>query len=112
MIQANSLDKAAMETLVKVLVDVYKPNAVYLYGSQAWGTNDIDSDIDMFILLKSSNINQAERIRIGTRALMGSGLDVDLLVLTEAEVLNRKNHPSTLVHRIFSKGIKLYDAAA
>jgi len=58
MIQANSLDEAAMETLVKVLVDVYKPNAVYLYGSQAWGTNDIDSD--MFILLKSSNINQAK----------------------------------------------------
>jgi hypothetical protein len=52
-----------------------------------------------------------DRIRIGLKALSGSGVDVDILVLTAAEVQARGGHPSTLTYRILHEGKKLYEAA-
>jgi uncharacterized protein len=93
------------------LLDVYNPQAVYLFGSHAWGDPDEKSDIDVFIILSSSDLRQAERIRIGMRALIGTNIDVDLLVFTQEEVAQRKDDPSTLVHKILVKGKRLYEAA-
>ena len=52
-----------------------------------------------------------DRVRIGARAMSGTGLDIDLLVMTKAEVIIQKEHPSTLTHKVLSKGIKIYEAA-
>lgn len=101
----------ALSDLLKRLIDVYSPRQIYLYGSRVWGTPQIDSDFDIFVIVESSEFDQAERIRIGTRALIGTGYNVDLLILTEKEIITRKDHPSTLTHKVLTKGIKLYDAA-
>lgn len=97
--------------VIQTLIETYHPLKIYLYGSRAWGNPQADSDVDIFILLTSSDIDQADRIRLGARALIGSGIDVDLLVLTEAEIMENKSHPSTLVYKILEKGIKIYEAA-
>ena len=105
------IDPKELETVLGKLLKVYDPVQVYLYGSQAWGEPESDSDIDIFIVLETSELELDERIRIGVRAISGSGLDVDLLVMTRAEVAARKDHPSTLTHKILAKGIKLFEAA-
>ena len=63
----------------------------------------------MFVILDNSDLEMDDRIRIGIRALSGCGLDVDILVMTSSEVEVRKNHPSTLTHKILTEGKKLYD---
>jgi uncharacterized protein len=100
-----------LERLISTLVDVYQPWQLYLYGSRVWGRPRPGSDIDILVLLRRSELGQADRIRLGLRALFGSGLDVDLLVLTEAEIQESKDHPSTLVHKVMTEGKKIYEAA-
>ncbi len=97
--------------IVSRFIATYHPQKIYLFGSQAWGSPSEDSDYDFCVILKSSNTSQAERIREGMRSLKGIPVPVDLLVLTEEEVKDRINHPSTLIHQVCTKGKKLYDAA-
>ncbi len=105
------IDPKQLQLVIAKLLEVYHPIRIYLYGSQAWGEPAADSDIDLFIILATSEFELDERIRMGARALSGSGLDIDLMVLTRAEVAARQDHPSTLTHKVLSKGIMLYEAA-
>jgi predicted nucleotidyltransferase len=111
MARVAKIDQAVLETILRKILEIYHPAQVFLYGSRAWGEPEADSDIDVFVVLEKSEDDPDERIRRGAKALSGSGLDIDLLVMTKAEVAARKDHPSTLTHRILSMGIKLYEAA-
>ncbi len=100
-----------LDEITKRLINLYHPIEIFLYGSYAWGAPSNDSDIDLCIVLKDSNKSQADRIRDGLRALEGIRIPIDLLVLTEHEIEDRKEHPSTLIFKIIHEGKKLYAAA-
>ena len=100
-----------LDEITKRLIDLYQPIEIFLYGSYAWGAPSNDSDIDLCIVLKDSDKSQADRIRDGLRALEGIRIPIDLLVLTEYEIEDRKEHPSTLIFKIIHQGKKLYAAA-
>lgn len=100
-----------MEEILSRFIDLYHPKEIFLYGSYAWGSPTIDSDLDFCVILNKSNQTQADRIRDGLRALKGISAPVDILVLTESEIGERKNHPSTLIFKIYHQGKKLYEAA-
>ncbi len=100
-----------LDEITKRLIDLYQPIEIFLYGSYAWGAPSNDSDIDLCIVLKDSDKSQADRIRDGLRALEGIRIPIDLLVLTENEIEDRKEHPSTLIFKIIHQGKKLYAAA-
>nr|HPJ44359.1 nucleotidyltransferase domain-containing protein [Spirochaetota bacterium] len=68
-------------------------------------------DIDLFIVVKKTDLDRAERIRVGLRALLDMNLSVDILVYTKEEVEEKKNHPSTLTYKVLNRGVKLYEAA-
>jgi predicted nucleotidyltransferase len=100
-----------LHTMIDRLVNVYRPRAIYLFGSQAWGNPGETSDVDLYVVVESSKATKAERIRLGLSALLDLNIPVDLLVVTLDELEERKNHPSTLAHKILNKGIRLYEAA-
>ncbi len=97
--------------LIRRLVEVYHPKQIFLFGSQAWGVPGKQSDVDLYVVLEQSSESLAGRIYHGIKAVHGLPVAVDLLVFTEAEVADRIDHPATLEHKIWSKGIKLYEAA-
>lgn len=97
--------------IVEKLVAVYDPREIYVFGSFARGNPGTDSDIDLCIIIKESHEKHADRIRKGLHALRGEKTAVDLLVFTEEEIADRKNHPSSLIHRVLSEGKILYAAA-
>lgn len=105
------IQKQIMDEILSRFIDIYNPIEIYLYGSYAWGSPTEDSDVDFCVILKNSDKSQADRIRDGLRALKGITIPVDLLVLTEHEIEERKDHPSTLIFKIYHKGKKLYEAA-
>ncbi len=105
------IDDDVFKEIVSRLIKVYQPLEIYLFGSYAWGEPTKNSDIDFFIILEESEFDLAERIRIGLRELKGIHEDVDIMVFTLNEIKDRKNHPSTLVHKVLSGGVKLYEAA-
>jgi predicted nucleotidyltransferase len=100
-----------LKEITSRLIKIYKPEEIYLFGSYAWGTPGKNSDIDLFIIVEKSDLDRAERIRVGLRALLDLNIPVDILVYTKDEVEEKKNHPSTLTHKILTRGVKLYEAA-
>ncbi len=100
-----------IEEISSRLIQLYNPLFVYLFGSHAWGQPDRDSDLDICVILSESNQSQADRIRSGLKALKGIHIPVDIIVLTRNEIAEHIDHPSTLIYKVFHKGIKLYEAA-
>lgn len=107
----GKFDEKLIDKIVRLLLNAYNPLAVYLFGSQVWGSPNNSSDIDFFIIVDKSDYEPAERIRIGLRELKGIHANIDIVVFTSSEVDMRKDHPSTLVYKVLNKGIKLYEAA-
>ncbi len=107
----KNIDNDILEKIVKRLINIYNPIEIYLYGSYAWGNPGRYSDIDFYIIINESNLNNADRIRLGLSQLTDLNISADLLVYTKDEIENRINHPSTLAYKAINKGIKLYEAA-
>ncbi|HOG64662.1 MAG TPA: nucleotidyltransferase domain-containing protein [Spirochaetota bacterium] len=101
----------SLQIVISRLVPAYNPRQIYLYGSRVWGDPSEWSDLDILVVVEESVLDMDDRMRIGLSALSGSGLDVDILVLTSAEVQARRTYPSTLTYRILHEGKKLYEAA-
>ena len=93
------------------LVESYHPISIYLFGSYAWGVPNRESDLDFLVVLENTDLDKAERMRIGLRELIDLNVDVDLLVYTKKEIDNQIVYPSSLPSKVFKDGVKLYEAA-
>lgn len=103
--------KKDIDIIKKRLINLYSPKAIYLFGSYAWGNPEKDSDIDFFIVVEDSDLSMADRMRLGFAELWDIAKPLDLIIYTEKELNEKKDHPSSLSHKILSKGIVLYEAA-
>ncbi len=107
----NDFEKSLVKKIRDSLIEVYEPEAIYLFGSHAWGNPEKDSDFDFCVVIKSSDCSMAERIRTGLSALSDLNIPIDLIVFTTEEFDSKKEHPSTLMYQVSNRGIKLYEAA-
>ena len=48
--------KEQIQEVTRRLVEVYQPEAIYLFGSYAWGEPNADSDIDLRAEFKSPHM--------------------------------------------------------
>ena len=93
--------------LFKILSKTYNSENIILFGSYAYGTPDEDSDIDVAVIVKESDLPQYKRSRVGYSKVRGIGHPVEILVYTEDEVKRLKNVRTSLVSTIINKGLKL-----
>ncbi len=107
----NDEKQKIIELVKNRLIEIYQPKYIYLFGSHAWGSPEEDSDIDLFIVVEKSNLSMTERMRLGYSILWDISIPLDLIVYTEQELNEKKEHPSSLSHKILNKGIILYEAA-
>ena len=90
-----------------ILSTTYKSKKIFLFGSYAYGKPGPDSDYDIAIIVKKSDLPQYKRSRIGYSRLRGIEFPVELLVFTEDEIERLKNVKTSLVATILEKGLKL-----
>ena len=91
------------------LVEVYNPESIFLFGSYAWGTPTKDSDLDIMIVINSSNDKSYIRPRKGFKALRGMKISKDIIVYTKNELKYYLNQTTTLPYKILKEGISLYE---
>jgi HEPN domain-containing protein/predicted nucleotidyltransferase len=72
--------------MVRRLVDAFHPDLVYLYGSRARGDATADSDYDLMVVVRYSDLPFEERWQKAFRLLCGMGVPKDVVVLTRDEV--------------------------
>jgi predicted nucleotidyltransferase len=90
------------------LVKAYNPIAIYLFGSYAWGHPDEESDLYLLVVVPTSDEKSHKRSILGRRALWDFDISKDLIVYTQDEFNERISDPTTLLHKIKSKGKVLY----
>jgi uncharacterized protein len=102
------INKAVIEEIKKRLIKAYKPNAIYLFGSYAWGTPTEDSDLDILIVVEKSAEKTYRRPILGYDALFGLGISKDLIVYTQEEFEKYSHDITTLCYKIKQDGELMY----
>ncbi len=99
-LQPPSADDPVLAEIVRRLVEVYRPERIYLFGSTARGDAGPDSDYDLMVILPDKAPLHLRRGIPGYRALRGTGVAADLQVWPLRD-FNRQLHlkasfPSTI----------------
>ena len=98
---------------VDLLVNTLRENIdlveVIIFGSHAHGEPTIDSDIDMCVVVADQDINKRVLL-IEIRKLISSLMKypLDILIYDKEEFYNKANQDTTLEHKIFEDGVKIY----
>ncbi len=94
--------------LAESLVAVCDPLAVLLFGSWAKGTANVNSDVDLIVILPQ---RPSPPVRAALQdAVRGVPMHVDLLVWTPADVAAGRADPNGFPGSVLSESVSLYGA--
>ena len=93
------------------LVEQFKPTRIILFGSQARGTADVHSDVDLLVICPVTG-RKRELMVAMDRALRGLPLARDIIVLSPEELEHDRHIPGTVARPASLEGQVLYDSAA
>ena len=105
------INKETIEEVKKRLIKTYKPIAIYIFGSYAWGTPDEDSDLDLLIIIDKSNEKSYIRPITGHKALIGLCISKDIIIYTKDEFEKFSKDKTTLGYKIKKDGELIYARA-
>ena len=103
-------ENPVLSEIVRRLVDVYRPERIYLFGSAARGESGPDSDFDVMVVVSDSALPELRRSRPSYKALRGIGFPIDVLVRTRAEFEKRLHLQASLPSTVVREGKLLYAA--
>jgi predicted nucleotidyltransferase len=102
------LDENLLHIATQRLVEEFRPEEIWLFGSHAWGTATPDSDVDLMVIVRESSEPAVRRTRRALRCLRDLRVPKDVLVPTRAEVDRYKHLRASLFHQVLTRGRKLY----
>jgi predicted nucleotidyltransferase len=99
------------ETLTEItrrLVDGFHPDKIILFGSQARGTADERSDVDILVIcpIKGNRLNLIFNM---DKSLEGMRLPRDIVILTDKEYKKDSRIPGTIARYASKEGKILYE---
>ena len=100
--------KSKIETVKQALLP-YRPQRIYLFGSQAHGTSDELSDVDL-VIIKKTKKPFFDRLREVGRLLPVTLGAVDILVYTPNEFLKMTEDGNPFAEMILEEGRVIYEA--
>lgn len=99
--KAPSAGNPIVAEMVRRLVEVYRPERVYLFGSVARGDAGPDSDYDLMVVVPDDSPPELLRSRPGYRAIRDLGVPRDIFVARSRDFRRqlhlRASFPSTVV---------------
>ena len=101
--------KQELDDITKIITKTVPVEAIYLFGSYAYGTPNKDSDLDLYIVFKDEMslkiIDAIHSIRNAMNSIKTK--PIDFLGLKRDRFLYKKNY-ATIERKIAREGIKLY----
>ena len=87
----------------------YKPEAIYVFGSYAWGKPTKDSDLDLLII-KNTKENFFKRpVTVIKPFLPNYPIAMDVLVYNNNEMKRITSRGSIFINKILTEGKKVYE---
>jgi predicted nucleotidyltransferase len=102
------IDQQQLTDITQRLVNAYQPLRIILFGSQAWGTPNESSDVDLLVVIDHSEEPPWRRAYKGYLSLFGVGIPCDVVIRTADEVIRETAVPASLIHRVVADGRVLY----
>ncbi|RME32799.1 MAG: nucleotidyltransferase domain-containing protein [Thermoflexia bacterium] len=102
------VDARTFEELIRRLVQALQPDKIVLFGSYARGVATADSDVDLLIVMETTD-PPAERYLRVSRLLRPRPFPVDILVRTPAEIRQALSEGDFFVREILENGLVLYE---
>lgn len=105
------ITESTIEEIKDLIVKKISPIKIILFGSRATGKERGDSDLDLFIIVSSSD--DRRMLEKEVRLLLSKYIfGKDILVFTPREVEEWKDVPGAFVHTVLKEGKTLYAKAA
>lgn len=101
------LSQSTMHEAVNRLVLRFQPERIILFGSQARGTADEHSDVDLLVICHIDGSRRKLMVEMD-RALSGLGFARDVIVVTPEEFDRDKGIPGTIARPASQEGKVLY----
>jgi predicted nucleotidyltransferase len=101
------IDQARLQQAVTTLAQIFQPERIILFGSQARGDADDRSDVDLLVITPITGSRRRLMINMD-RALRGIGLARDIVILTPDEFERDKEIPGTIARPAWQEGKTLY----
>jgi hypothetical protein len=100
----------ALAEVVRRLVEAYRPERIYLFGSVARGDAGPDSDYDIMVVVPDDAPPELRRSRAAYEALWGTGVASDVLVWTASQFDSRAHLAASLPATVVREGRLLHAA--
>ena len=97
-----------LQKITERLVPAFHPQQIILFGSQARGTADNRSDVDILVVCPVEKNRRTLMVAMD-RALKGLGIARDIVVLSPEEFERDRHIPGTIARPAFLEGKKLYE---
>lgn len=96
--------------VVRRLVEVYRPERVYLFGSVARGEAGPDSDYDLLVVVPDDAPPERKDSKLAYRALWGTRAAADVLVCSRSYFEARRHLRASLPGTVLREGRLLHAA--
>jgi len=104
------LKPAEINEIVTRIKDSCALEKIILFGSYAYGQPKKDSDLDLLVVVKKSDLPRHKRAREIRKRLWGvSDTPKDILVYTENEIEEWKSVEQAFITRVVNQGKVLYE---
>lgn len=100
-----------IEEVKNRLVGVYDPEAIYIFGSYAWGSPTEDSDLDLLVVVDHIEDTRHQAMVEGHRALGDMLMSKDILVYSKEEFELYSQNKAKLCYKVKQAGKKIYAKA-
>lgn len=105
----SPINEALLKKIANKIVKAFHPEKIILFGSHAYGKPTEDSDVDLFIIMKTRD-RPAQRFVKVHQVLEPTLVAFDIVVRTPKEVKKRLSWVDPFLHEVLNKGRVLYEA--
>jgi predicted nucleotidyltransferase len=99
-----------IDEIVRRLVAALHPDLIYLFGSHAHGECNPEADIELLVVVSSSDQPGHVRDGIAARTLRGLKVQIDVVVLTREEFDSKHGAPGSLAASMIREGVLVHAA--
>ena len=93
----------------KAIALEFRPEEIILFGSYAYGSPTVDSDVDLLVVMDEPDNRVRQSVRI--RQKLHASFPMDLLVRSPARIRERLQMGDGFIREIMEKGKVLYETS-
>lgn len=102
------ISQETIQEAIRRLVKAYNPLEIYIYGKYAWGNPDEDDDLNLLIIVETSNKKVYQRGDLAFDALLSLEIPKNVTVFTKGEFDAFCKDVTSLSSEIKNRGKKVY----